>query len=131
MLVKAFIVCPAIVRGVAVLIELTLLISAVWIWCDLKQSRYFRSPGSVIPFSLPWNSCLGAWEGGGTALGRISSFRGNLLCLSLICSAPLTPSKLLKPPGVVLCEKGVVDVNALRSPRELALMALMTPSVGS
>lgn len=39
MLVKAFIalliVCPAIVKGVA-LIELTLLISAVWILCDLK-----------------------------------------------------------------------------------------------
>lgn len=40
MLVKAFIalliVCPAIVKGVVVLIELTLLISAVWILCDLK-----------------------------------------------------------------------------------------------
>lgn len=40
MLVKAFIalliVCPAIVKGVMVLIELTLLIPAVWIFHDLK-----------------------------------------------------------------------------------------------
>lgn len=54
MLVKAFIVllivCPAIVKGVQVLIELTLLISAVWVLCDLKYSCNFHSP--QISYSL-------------------------------------------------------------------------------
>lgn len=40
MLLKAsivlLIVCPAIVKGVVLLIELTLLIPAVWILCDPK-----------------------------------------------------------------------------------------------